>query len=117
LQDIAAFYQKGNGNFWLALNENKLVGTMALADYGENRGYLKRMYVDRAYRRQGIARQLLSTMLAFAKAKKYKTIFLGTVKSMTAANNFYMKNGFVKIPALPEDFPEFGDNVFYKMIL
>lgn len=34
LQDIQNFYQHGAGNFWLALCEEEVVGTIALLDIG-----------------------------------------------------------------------------------
>jgi len=32
LLDIPAFYQQGNGNFWIALAGSQVVGTIALRD-------------------------------------------------------------------------------------
>jgi len=36
LFEIEEFYQKENGNFWIALYDNKMVGTISLLDIGNN---------------------------------------------------------------------------------
>ena len=34
LQNIPSFYKTDNGNFWVALNDDKVVGTIGLIDFG-----------------------------------------------------------------------------------
>ena len=48
LDAISNFYQTKKSNFWIAVSGRKIIGTIALLDYGRN-GYLKRMYVDKKY--------------------------------------------------------------------
>jgi ribosomal protein S18 acetylase RimI-like enzyme len=117
LYKIPEAYQKDKSNFWIALENDKIIGTIALCNYGNNRGYLKRMYVDRNFRGKGVSDKLLSTLIKFGKDNGYKEIFLGTIESMIAANKFYIKNGFQRIKTLPKDIPELGDSIFYKLIL
>src|SRR4051794_25926861 len=50
LQGIPEFYQQGAGNFWVALSEGKVVGTVALLDLGGGQGALRKMFVDANYR-------------------------------------------------------------------
>ena len=45
LQDIPAFYQQGAGNFWVAVSEGEVVGTVALLDLGNHQGALRKMFV------------------------------------------------------------------------
>jgi GNAT superfamily N-acetyltransferase len=113
LSKISDVYQKGKSDFWIALEGNDVVGTIALADYGNGRGYLKRMYIGRQFRGTGLASALLETLLEFAKKNGYKEIYAGTVEKMVAANKFYQKHGFGRITAVPEDLPECGDTLFY----
>src|SRR3989344_6351470 len=86
LHRIPEVYQKGKSNFWLALDNNEIVGTAALVDYGKNQGYLKRMYVGKKFRGTGLAKKLLETALVFARKNGFREIFLGTVQDMAAAN-------------------------------
>jgi ribosomal protein S18 acetylase RimI-like enzyme len=114
LLKISETYQTNKGNFWIAIENDKVVGTIGLIDYGNNRGYLKRMYVDKDFRRIGLASKLYATLVTFVRENNYKEIFLGTSEKMIAANKFYLKLGFKRIDSLPADIPNPGDTVFYK---
>ena len=117
LEDIQQTYQKNNGDFWIALDNDKVIGTVALFDFGDNKGYVKRMYVAEKYRGTGVAQKLLAKLIEFAKKNKYKEIFLITTKDMVAANKFYYKEGFRGINNTPSNLPSFRGNNFYKMKL
>lgn len=117
LDDISDFYQRGKDEFWIAVEEGAVVGTVAIKDYGAGRGYLKRMYVDKGYRGEGLAKKLLDTALEYARKAGFGEIFVGTVPEMAAANKFYSKSGFERISKLPGDLPGFGDTVFYRIKL
>ena len=47
LKDIPSFYQKGRGNFWIALDKDKVIGMIALLDIGNNEGALRKMFVQK----------------------------------------------------------------------
>jgi len=114
---ISETYQVDKGNFWIALEKEKVVGTIGLKNYADNRGLLKRLYVDKNFRGTGFAQKLLATVVKFAKVNNYKEIFLGTSERMVAANKFYFKTGFERIDSLPTDMSNIGDTIFYKMSL
>ena len=116
LDAISNFYQTKKSNFWIAVSGRKIIGTIALLDYGRN-GYLKRMYVDKKYRGFGIAKDLLSTVLKYSKSEGFKKIYLGTFKEMKSAKKFYLKNNFKKIKSLPKEMPNLGDGIFYRLTL
>ncbi len=122
LCSIREFYQKGAGNFWVALFNDKVIGTISLLDIGHGRAALRKMFVDKAYRgeRYQVAFRLLDTLLKWAELKKIKEIYLGTTSKFLAAHRFYEKNGFWKIDktALPGAFPVMKvDTRFYKFEL
>ena len=50
LLDIPGYYRQGKGNFWVALNDSEVIGTIALIDIGNNQGALRKMFVKSAYR-------------------------------------------------------------------
>lgn len=119
LQQIPAFYQKDNGNFWLAFAGNIVVGTIALLDIGNRQGALRKMFVNQSYRGKeyGVGQLLLNTLLAWAQQKDYAEIYLGTTEKFLAAHRFYEKNNFkiVAIAELPAQFPRMGVDVkFYR---
>jgi N-acetylglutamate synthase-like GNAT family acetyltransferase len=109
LRAIPAYYQKGAGGFWVALDGDRVVGSIALLDIGNRQGALRKMFVDAAHRGApaGVARRLLDTLLDAATAAGVREIFLGTTARFLAAHRFYEKNGFAEIPkaSLPTAFP------------
>lgn len=119
LHDIAAFYQKGCGNFWIAQADETVVGTVALIDIGEKQVALRKMFVSAAYRgaAHGVALLLLDTVLQWCHAHGVKEILLGTTDRFLAAHQFYEKNAFREIgrASLPPNFPVMGvDTKFYS---
>ncbi|MDP4098150.1 GNAT family N-acetyltransferase [Paenibacillus sp. P96] len=119
LLNVEDFYQKGAGNFWVALHGDKVVGTVALLDIHNRQTALRKMFVAQEYRGKvfGTASLLLNNAKAWAEAKSVDEIYLGTTLQFVAAHRFYEKNGFQEIPvdALPENFPVMQvDKKFYK---
>ena len=117
LYKITEVYQRGKGNFWVAVDNDKVLGAIALNDYGNGRGYLERFYVAKELRRQGLGSKLFSTLLEFARNNGYKEIFLSTQEDRVSAKGFYIKNGFKRIEALPKEFSHAQDEIFYKLEL
>jgi N-acetylglutamate synthase-like GNAT family acetyltransferase len=122
LKNIPAFYQQGAGNFWVAISEGEVVGTVALLDLGNHQGALRKMFVHADYRGpgHGVSARLLDTLLAWAGARGVKDVYLGTTEKFLAAHRFYERNGFEKIAAneLPPSFPKMAlDTRFYHRAL
>lgn len=122
LLDIENFYFKKNSSFWVATENEKLIGTIALIDIDNGQGALRKMFVHKDYRgkEKGVGQLLLDTLLAWCKQKNIFEIYLGTVEQLHAAKRFYVKNGFVKIEktTLPEKFPLMQvDTEFFMLIL
>ena len=118
LLDVENFYQKGDGNFWLALKDNQVVGTVALIDIGEKQVVMRKMFVDKNYRgkEKGVAKLLLDTAFSWCRQRGVTEMLLGTVDKYFAAHRFYEKNGFREVNAeqLPESFPRMKvDTKFY----
>ncbi|MEQ1554901.1 MAG: GNAT family N-acetyltransferase [Ferruginibacter sp.] len=120
LLDIEAFYLKKNGGFWLATDNDKLIGTIALIDIGNGQGALRKMFVHADYRgKEKLTGQLLlNYLINWCLHKNIKEIYLGTVEQLYAAKKFYIKNGFQKIEKslLPSNFPIMQvDTEFFKL--
>jgi N-acetylglutamate synthase-like GNAT family acetyltransferase len=122
LLDIPTFYQQKNGNFWVQLFDNQVVGTIALIDIGNQQGCIRKMFVKSEFRGKewGIAQSLLNELTTWAKNRQIQELFLGTLTIMQAAHRFYQKNGFTEIDKndLPINFPLMAvDNLFFKKSL
>lgn len=119
LADIPEFYQRDGSNFWVAVQNQRVVGTIALLDIGNHQGALRKMFVGKGFRgsKTGTASSLLTALLVWAKTEGIKNIFLGTTSRFLAAHRFYEKNGFMEIEKdrLPPTFPVMGvDTKFYR---
>jgi N-acetylglutamate synthase-like GNAT family acetyltransferase len=119
LLDIPGFYQKGSGNFWVALHGKEIVGTISLLDIGNGQGALRKMFVKKTFRgsTKGVAYNLLRVLLEWCKRRNLREIYLGTTAKFLAAHRFYEKNGFSEIQRtdLPVSFPVMSvDTKFYK---
>ena len=122
LRNIPTFYQRGAGNFWVAVSEGEVVGTIALLDLGNNQGALRKMFVHASYRGpgHGVSARLLDTLLEWSRARGVNDIYLGTTEKFLAAHRFYERNGFRQLPAneLPPGFPKMAvDTRFYRRTL
>jgi GNAT superfamily N-acetyltransferase len=122
LLDIQNFYQTRQGNFWTALDDGVVVGTIGLLDIGAGQGALRKMFVAKSHRGPGgaVAKRLLEQLLAWAGAHGYTDVFLGTTAKFLAAHRFYEKNGFreIAMAQLPASFPVMKvDTKFYRYAL
>lgn len=120
LKNIIGTYLDTGGQFWLALLDGKVVGTIALVRMKDNNSALKRVYVDENIRNMKIGKKMLEHVIKHAHDDGIKSIYLGTIDKFEAAQHFYRKNGFHLIPKeeLPSDFPlvEVDNRFFYKDI-
>ena len=122
LKDIDGFYRKGNGEFWVALDGDRVVGSIALLDIGNGQGALRKMFVAVSHRgrEHGVAQRLLDGLLDHARQHGMREVFLGTTAKFLAAHRFYEKNGFTLIEPdnLPQAFPRMAvDTRFYRIAL
>lgn len=122
LSDIPGFYQQGKGNFWLAVYDDQVIGTIALVDIGNGQSALRKMFVKAAFRgsRYNTGHQLLQQLIAWAKKQGIGAIYLGTTEKFLAAHRFYEKNNFMQIDEseLPAAFPIMKvDTRFYQLKL
>ena len=120
LSNITEFYQRGNGNFWAAFYDSRLVGTISLLDIGNHQGALRKLFVKAAFRgsRYNTAKLLLLQLIKWAKEHDIYDIYLGTTEKFLAAHRFYEKNKFTIIAkeTLPNAFPIMKvDTIFYSL--
>lgn len=105
--------------FWVAVNENRVLGTIGLSRIDDSNAFLRHLFVEKEARgEQGVAKALLETALDKARDLKYESLYLGTMEQFRAAQRFYDKNNFICIPreALPEKMPVSPmDTLFYLL--
>ncbi len=119
LDMIPAFYHQGKGNFWVALHEGAVVGTIAAIDFGDDMLALRKMFVhpDFRGRAHGTAQMLLDTLLQWSQERQVRAILLGTIERFGAARKFYARNDFEELAKqdLPPNFPPMPlDTLFFR---
>jgi len=118
LLDVPGHYQRGAGNFWVALDGGAVVGTIGLLDIGSGDSALRKMFVAPQFRgaSPGVAAALLETCLQWARRHAIRRVLLGTTEPFKAAHRFYEKAGFARLASadLPGHFPRMRlDTRFY----
>jgi putative acetyltransferase len=84
--------------FFTAWQQDQLAGCGALRELDATRGEVKSMRTRTAFQRQGIGQAVLDTIVATARQRGYRQLFLetGTGAAFAAAHALYERNGFVR---------------------
>jgi len=108
LYEAASFYRDTTGaiNFWVARDSKGVVGTLGLKQLSHTQGEIKKFFVRADLRRSGVAVELMSYLIQRSNDLGIKTLYLGTVERLKAAQRFYEKMGFERITKkqLPQGF-------------
>lgn len=75
------------------------VGCGGLRPYGDDAGEVKRMYVEPTVRGKGVARTLLSALVAHARQVGMRRLLLETGTEQPEAVGLYESSGWTPIPA------------------
>jgi putative acetyltransferase len=91
---IIPYYGERNGGFWVALDKNSVVGMFGLEQLAPGTMELRRMYVDPAAQRRGIARQMLHHAEAECRRRAARNLALSTSEVQQAALALYRGEGY-----------------------
>lgn len=96
---IPTYYQKNGGNFWIALDGNQIVGSIAFLPLDNKTAVLKKFFTYPKYRGQPhhLGAQLYQTLLTHAKLKSFQRIVLDTPEKENRSHYFYEKQGFQQV--------------------
>lgn len=118
LLDISDCYEKDGGEFWLAVEDDIVIGTLALMNKGNGNAVLKKGFVRADYRKHGILGKLYATLLEFAKEKGITTFIFDTPSVATNCHSFFEKRGYRRITkealTFPYEYPD-RDSYLYMM--
>jgi len=104
--------------YWVAIDDEKVIGTVGVLVIDNDVGVLKKMMLKKEFRGKefGVSKKLLKIVIEWCKENSISKLYLGTMNQFKAAQSFYKKNGFTKIPKseLPFNFLNNPlDNVFF----
>lgn len=97
LFNINKSYQHGGGEFWIAVCDGKVIGTIGLMMKENNCAIMKKFFVKKEYRSQKVGLALYSELIKFAKTSNVRHIILDTPSVARKSHRFYEKAGFYKI--------------------
>lgn len=79
----------------IAISDEKVVGSVAYMDKGNNVAEIKRVYIYPEFRGCGLGQKLLDLIIEEIEKKKYEKIFIETWSKFNRGINFYTKNNFL----------------------
>ena len=81
-------------NVWAVYSDNAPVGCIAYRRKSDEVGEVKRLYIRREYRGNGISKKLLDTVECYAREQGCHTLFLDTRITLEPAVSLYRNVGF-----------------------
>lgn len=94
LADPHSYFLGRGGQIFVALHEDNVVGTCAIAPHGADELELAKLTVSSAFRGQGIARHLVERCLAYARERDARRVSLVSSSRLRAALRLYESLGF-----------------------
>ncbi len=99
LLDIRRSYQQSGGEFWIALSDGKVIGTIGLIIKENYCAIMKKFFVKKEFRSHKVGLSLYNELLKYAVSKNIHHIILDTPAVASTSHIFYEKAGFRKIGA------------------
>lgn len=94
LLNIESAYFSSGGKFWIAIDDNHVVGTIAVMKIDPNWCVLKKFFIHKDFRCKKIGLALYETFLEFVKDSRFSHIILDTPSVAHRSHSFYKKAGF-----------------------
>ncbi len=120
LLDIRRNYQQSGGEFWIALSDGRVIGTIGLMVKERHCAILKKFFVKKEFRSQKVGLALYHKLLNYARDRGVHHILLDTPSVAHASHRFYEKAGFRKIGTeelpVPYSYPD-RDSILYLLDL
>jgi putative acetyltransferase len=91
---LADYYTERQGSFWVAHDGSQFAGMFGLEGVGSVAAELRRMYVDPAYRKRGLARIMLEYAERTCREAGTSLLTLSTSELQQAALAFYRNSGY-----------------------
>lgn len=120
LLDIRRCYQQDGGEFWVALDSGRVIGTVGLMRKERHCAVMKKFFVKKEFRSQRVGLALYTHLLRFAESTGVRQLLLDTPSVAHASHRFYEKAGFRRISRaelpVPYSYPD-RDSILYLLEL
>ncbi|UQD71340.1 GNAT family N-acetyltransferase [Bradyrhizobium japonicum] len=94
---LADYYSSRNGGFWVAIDDDEIVGMFGLEASGDHAMELRRMYVAHGARRRGIARKMLGFAEEECRRRNRLQLQLSTSELQQDALALYRNAGYENV--------------------
>lgn len=94
---IPDYYGARDGSFWIATDDDGLLGMFGLERVDADSAELRRMYVAPEVRRRGVARAMLAHAEQVCAAAGLRRLILSTSELQPAALALYRASGFILV--------------------
>ncbi len=96
--------------FLVAEGSGRIIATGGIHRIDEDFAFLRRFYVARDFRGQGLGRSILHKLIAFSKRQGFSAIITASEKVLVRAKKVYLDAGFQIFKAIERD------NLFVKFL-
>jgi ribosomal protein S18 acetylase RimI-like enzyme len=100
--DEIAQYAPDRGMYLLVSVDGKCVGMGGIKEIATHVGEIKRMYIRKEFRGQGLGWDLLIKLVKIGERLNFSSIRLDSIKFMNSAQKIYKSAGFKEINSYPE---------------
>ncbi|HEV8330349.1 MAG TPA: GNAT family N-acetyltransferase [Steroidobacteraceae bacterium] len=94
LQHFPTEYAAPTGAFILAEDDGRYLACIAVRQFADGVGEIKRLYVVPAARGRGLGRALVERIISEARKLGYRSLLLDTLPFMKEAQSLYLSMGF-----------------------
>lgn len=95
LNEIHRSYGKLGEAFFVAVDNNQIVGTVAIKQEDERTALLRRLFVNDRYRRKKLGTQLVDRAIEFCREVGYEELIFKTTSTMSHAIRLCEAKGFI----------------------
>ncbi len=107
--------RNNDNNGFVAIDDNKIIGFIGFSKgYFNGADYLDWVFVDKKYRKIGIAEKLIKEFEKDAKKRKVRRIFSTTIRKNKSAINMHKKLGYKKVGYVWHLWEEGDKEIFYS---
>lgn len=94
MKNFKVIYGPPYGAFYIACDNQSVLGGVGLRQYSRGVGELKRLYVRSDHKGKGIGAKLVAMTISEARHLGYKRLILDTLPEMDSAQKLYAQMGF-----------------------
>jgi GNAT superfamily N-acetyltransferase len=91
---LADFAMSGAGRLWIAEEDSRVIGSIAVVDAEKDVGQLRWFLLTPEARGTGLGRRMLETALAYCRDRGMRRVFLWSFAQLDEALSLYERAGF-----------------------